>query len=379
MDPITLSILAGTTVAGIGNDIYQGDKNRQAAKDAEKRARAEREAIKALYDGIEQPEFAKTQYEDTEYVGDIDPRFATQAANVGYTNADTALMNSVNQGDSRLEGINVDPRLKQAQMDALMQMQGIAASGGMTAADTANLSKIQSQSAQADKGRREAILQNMAARGMAGSGNELLAQLQSSQAATDRQSQEGLDIAGMAQRRALEAMMQGGQLGGSIRGQEFGEQARVAEAQDSINRFNAANQNSANQYNAGATNSMNQFNTGNKLRTDMYNTDNTNQFSRENANTYNDASKYNNTNKQNNINLNTSVRNRGLDRDVDNQQQTFNNKKSIVDGKSGQSSAGYWDSRATPTERDTFGKVIDVAGKVGAAYASKKDDKEPVP
>ena len=43
--------------------------------------------------------------------------------------------------------------------------------------------------------------------------------------------------------------MQSGNLAGSMRGQEFGEQAARAQAQDAINRFNAANQMSANQFN----------------------------------------------------------------------------------------------------------------------------------
>jgi len=50
-----------------------------------------------------------------------------------------------------------------------------------------------------------------------------------------------LDVSAQAQSRALQALMQGGQLGGQIRQQDFGEQSEKAQAQDAINRFNTAN------------------------------------------------------------------------------------------------------------------------------------------
>src|SRR5690606_33373605 len=69
------------------------------------------------------------------------------------------------------------------------------------------------------------------------------AKLQSSQAATDRNAQQGLDVAGMAQQRALQAMMERGNMSGQMRGQDFSQQAQIAAAQDAINSFNTANQN----------------------------------------------------------------------------------------------------------------------------------------
>lgn len=154
-------------------------------------------------------------------------------------------------GPSAYGDIVVDPRLAGHQMASLEALSAIASGGGLTAADRAQLAQIQSEVAQADRGRREAILQQQAARGMAGSGNELLAQLQSSQAATNRASQAGLDVAGMAQQRAMDAIMQRGQLAGSIRGQEFGEGAQKAAASDAIAKFNANNVNDGRRFSAG--------------------------------------------------------------------------------------------------------------------------------
>lgn len=144
-------------------------------------------------------------------------------------------------GDTSFKDISIDPRLKDSQYSALAALDEIVKGGGLNAQDRAALSRIQGEAAQADRGRREAILQNLGARGMSGSGMELLSQLQSSQAATDRESQAGLDIAGMAQQRALDAIMQQGNLAGGMRSQDFGEQAKLAEARDIIARFNTGN------------------------------------------------------------------------------------------------------------------------------------------
>lgn len=172
---------------------------------------------------------------------------------------------------SEFENIQGDPRLRDDQMASLGALQELANNGGMNSQDQANLARIQSQAGQADRGRREAILQNSAQRGMGGSGMELLAQLDSSQAATDRQSQEGLDVAGMAQDRALQAMMQGGSLAGNIRGQDYSEDSQRAAAMDAISKFNAGTINSNNQYNTSGAYSAQQDTAANTLGTQKYN------------------------------------------------------------------------------------------------------------
>lgn len=189
--------------------------------------------------------------------------------------------------NSEFDNVSSDPRLKDAQMSALRSMQDVANNGGMNAEDKANLARIQSEASQADRGRRDAIMQNMQARGMGGAGTELLAQLQSSQAATDRQAQQGLDVAGMAQRRALEAMMNQGNMAGNIRGQDFGEASQKASAADAIAKFNASNSLANQQFNIGndinkqqtnmqAVNQGNQFNIQGKQGVASANVDNTN-------------------------------------------------------------------------------------------------------
>lgn len=168
--------------------------------------------------------------------------------------SDFQLGRVLDQSGTEFDKISTDPRLREAQLNALASLEKIGNSNGLLDADKALLAKTQRDAAMQDRGRREAILQNNAARGMAGTGNELLAQLSSSQAATDRSNQAGLDIAGMAQQRALDSIAKAGSLGGSIRGQDYDEQAKRAAAQDAINQFNAGQKTRGSFNNAGIKN-----------------------------------------------------------------------------------------------------------------------------
>ena len=158
-----------------------------------------------------------------------------------------------------------DPEMRNRQTASMDALDRIAEGGGMTLTDQANLQDTQMRSASADKGRREAIQQTASRQGMTGGGNALLAQLASSQAATNQASQEGMDIAGAARERALAATVQSGDIAGDIRGQDFGEDAAKASAQDQIAQFNAENDIMAQKFNASQRQAMEIFNvtTGN--------------------------------------------------------------------------------------------------------------------
>lgn len=175
----------------------------------------------------------------------------SQAVNAGQMTpeeADTFLLEA-----SAQEQVSTDPRLRQAQMNALSQLEGVAA-GGLTVGDRGDLQRIQGEMAAAEKGQRDAILQNAQARGVAGSGMELASQMMAQQQGANRASQQGFDVAKQAQARALEAMLQSGNLGGSIRSQDFGEQSKLAEARDAIAKFNTQNKQAVNMANVDARN-----------------------------------------------------------------------------------------------------------------------------
>jgi hypothetical protein len=148
-------------------------------------------------------------------------------------------------------------------MDALAQLQDITASGGLNATDRSRLNQIANEENTKSRGAREAILQNAQQRGMGGSGLELMAQLQNQQESATRQSNRDTDVAGMAQERALQSLMQQGNMANQISNTSFGQQAQKAEAQDAISKFNAQNQQQVNLANTSARNNAQAVNTAN--------------------------------------------------------------------------------------------------------------------
>lgn len=185
---------------------------------------------------------------------------------------------------SDMNNIETDPALFKAQMDALGGLQDISSNEGLTAADRAQLGQIQTQEDSAERGAREAILQNAQARGMGGSGIELLQQFQNQQDSATRKSQKDMDVAAMAQNRALQALQSAGSLGGQIQEQQFGQKAQIAQANDAINKFNAQNQQSVGLVNTQAKNAAQAQNLAEKQRVSDANTALRNQQQQYNKN-----------------------------------------------------------------------------------------------
>lgn len=146
-----------------------------------------------------------------------------------------------NLGPSAMEGIQGDPATRAAQMQALQQMMGVANEGGMDPVSRAQAYQAQADASGYEQGQRGAIAQNMAARGLRGSGNEYAALLAGQQGGANRAAQGGMQAASDARMRALQAMSQGSQMAGQLRGQDFGQDAAKAQAKDAIARFNAMN------------------------------------------------------------------------------------------------------------------------------------------
>lgn len=164
------------------------------------------------------------------------------------------------QQRSEMDNIQTDPRLREAQLAALTGLQDIAQSGGLTTADRGLLQAAAQEAGQYERGQREAILQNAQQRGVAGSGLEMLSKLQAQQSGADRMSAEGFKTAQLAQQRQMDALMQSGALGGQIRGQDFGQAADIARANDAINNFNVANRQDVVNRNVDANNQGQMFN-----------------------------------------------------------------------------------------------------------------------
>lgn len=222
---------AAPIVGGLLGNLFAGD-------DRDKAAKAQQAALEAIT-GLSLPtiEEQKVALEKLQSQGKLTPE----------------MLETITQGSTELNNVSVDPRLKEAQMNSLLKLtkQG---EEGFTASDQAALNSARRGVDRDVRGRNEAVLQNMAQRGMSGSGAELAAQLMNSQEGADRQSQEYDRTAAMAQQNALQATMNSGTLGGQIREQDYSEKSNAARAQDLINQFNAQNSQNVAASNVGVRN-----------------------------------------------------------------------------------------------------------------------------
>lgn len=151
---------------------------------------------------------------------------------------------------------------RNAQIQALTQLQQLGKTG-LGAQDRAALNQIRDETQTALEGKRQQILQNMQARGMGGSGAELIAQLQGSQGSANQASQQGDQVAAQAQNRALQAIMNSASLGGNIQSADTQLAMNKAQAQDELNRFNTQNQMAQQQRNVASGNQAQQSNLAN--------------------------------------------------------------------------------------------------------------------
>jgi hypothetical protein len=162
--------------------------------------------------------------------------------------------------------ITDDPRLRGAQMDALSSLANISESGGLTMTDRARLEQITSRQGQEERGGRQAIQQRAAEMGRSGSGLEYADLLMNQQGSAGRASQEGTDLAALAEERALESLTQGASLAGNVRGQDFEQAARKAEAKDTLSKFNAGQLQGTELTNVGARNAAQEGNLAERQR-----------------------------------------------------------------------------------------------------------------
>lgn len=167
---------------------------------------------------------------------------------------------AVTQGPSAYDNIALDPQTRQPQLDALRQLQTIGTEGGLTAGDKAALGDVIATENTNARGQREAILDNARARGVGGSGLEMLGQLTADQNAATNAASQGRGVAQMAQQRALQALQATGQLGHAVRGQDYGIASDDARAKDQIANWNASNSQGVQERNTSNTNQANYAN-----------------------------------------------------------------------------------------------------------------------
>lgn len=153
------------------------------------------------------------------------------------------------QGNTEYDRIQEDPQFRIAQIKALQEMGNVANAGGNDAQYRQAVNQAQQQAGQYERGQREAMAQQAMQRRGFGGGAQLAQQMQAQQAGAGQAANQGFNAAAGAQQRALEAMQGYGQMAGQVRGQEYGQAAQRAQAQDVINRANNQGLNQFNQQN----------------------------------------------------------------------------------------------------------------------------------
>lgn len=138
--------------------------------------------------------------------------------------------------DRALSGNQEYQQGQQAQLQALRQMQGISQAGGYTPLERDQIAQAQRQAAQGEKSQRDAQVQQMQMRGMAGGGGEMAARLQAQQGGANRASADATNIATQAQMRALQAMQAGSAMGAQS-------QTAATNRASALDAFNQANTN----------------------------------------------------------------------------------------------------------------------------------------
>lgn len=139
--------------------------------------------------------------------------------------------------NSELSGAQADQGSIDAQRAALEQLAQIG-SRGYTVEEGAAMERMRREQAMAERSQRDAVMQQMAMRGMAGGGAEMAGVLSAQQGAANRASQQHLETQAQMQRRAMQALQAQGAMAGQMRGQSFGEDATRRGAADDTARAN---------------------------------------------------------------------------------------------------------------------------------------------
>lgn len=155
------------------------------------------------------------------------------------------------QGDTGLAGIQDDPTYRSQQNAADAQLGDVIDSGGLTLADKAALNAIRNKSARAESAGRNAITNQMAARGTLDSGSQLAMQLDENSRSANEMSAADEATAGRAEARAFEAIRERARNAGAGLDRSYAQKANAARAQDAINAGNTAIANTAAIHDAG--------------------------------------------------------------------------------------------------------------------------------
>lgn len=227
-------VTGAIALGGAAYNAYESGK----VKDANEAAAAQHQqvidaAVKALTDiGYPPEEALRLSLETPELVGKLAPHLQS-------------ILPDLISASSEIKS---NPKLEQAQLDALGSMQE-RAQGGLTPADLADINEVKRQSAEGLAGQDANIIDNMAQRGIGGSGAELAMRLDAKSKAQSSAGAESDKLAAMNYKAKMDALTGAGNMAGNMQQADFGRQMQQAQAQDAISKFNQSGK-----YNVGAAN-----------------------------------------------------------------------------------------------------------------------------
>jgi hypothetical protein len=155
--------------------------------------------------------------------------------------------------NATFQQINPNQAGMNAQMQALQQLQQVSQTG-QTAAGRLALQQAQTAAGRQNEAQQNAVIQDMAQRGEAGSGAELAARLSAAQNNANQLSQSSNQVAANVAQNALGALSASGSLGGQIQGEQTGLAAQNAQIANLQQQFNTQNQLAIQQQNVQAQN-----------------------------------------------------------------------------------------------------------------------------
>lgn len=214
MEPITAAAIAG---AGILGGIFAGQEQRRAQEAALNR-------MLERLDRVYVPSLEELDYIPQQYA-------------VGPSLQRTPLTSLYLLGPSALEDIQLDPSLRADYLTALDQAR-TRALRGFTEQDQALLAEYLNSIAQQQQAAQQQVLQDAQRRGVADSGQQLVAALQGSQAATNQGSRAALQAAAMRLQQQQLANQQLGELARMIEQSDYERALNLAKQQDFIQKFN---------------------------------------------------------------------------------------------------------------------------------------------
>lgn len=316
MDPLTGVAIGAPIASGIFGLISNSSANERAQMLNNKALR------RWLEINIPNPEDQKLALEEFVLQGTFSPQ----------------LEQAIKQDPSAFEQIATSEQHKSAQNRALSKLEQLGYEGGLSLKDKADLEEAQLREQSRSKGNRDAIRAEMHRRGLGGSGFEAVARLADESASAEQAHKNALQTQAHAQNRALEAIRQAGELGTSLRGQEFGEKAQKAAAADRIARFNA---------------------------------ENLADVSRRNVERQNQGQQYNLEQRQGIHNKNVAQRNYQQEHNKGLGQQRFENESRVAAGASGQYGNLAQGERQQGQSMANFYGNLGTAAGAGAAAAKK--------